>query len=185
MPGQKPDSTHCYSCEKFLLFQLNVTCTRNNTYMSKPNNKPPYLLTVLGNKCPRCREGYLFKSKNAYAFKNSQYIKMNEKCPVCGQPTEIEVGFYYGTSYVSYALTVAFSVTTFVAWWVTIGFSIYDNRIFYWLTINAVLLLVMQPLFMRLSRSLWLSWFVKYDPDWRDKAVKQPERIVQEHMGNW
>ena len=34
---------------------------------------------------------------------------MNKECPVCGQPTEIEVGFYYGTSYVSYALTVALS----------------------------------------------------------------------------
>ncbi len=90
---------------------------------------------------------------------------MYERCPVCGQPTEIEPGFYYGTGYVSYVLTIAFSVATFIAWWLFIGISIDDNRIFWWLGINAVLLISIQPLLMRLSRSIWLSWFVKYDPD--------------------
>jgi hypothetical protein len=112
-------------------------------------------------------------------------MKMHEKCPVCGQPTDIEVGFYYGTSYVSYALTVAFSIVTFILWWMLIGFSIDDNRIFWWLGINAFLLIVLQPIFMRLSRSLWISWFVKYDPDWEHNPVQGPERIVKEHMGNW
>lgn len=153
--------------------------------MGEQKGRPSYLLSVLGNKCPRCREGYLFHSKNAYALKSSEYIKMHDKCTVCNQPTEIEVGFYYGTSYVSYALTVAFSVATFIAWWVLIGFSIDDNRIFYWLTLNAVLLVVLQPVFMRLSRSMWLSWFVKYDADWKEHPVGNQERVVEEHMGNW
>jgi len=153
--------------------------------MSKEKNNPGYLLSVLGNRCPRCREGHLFVSHNAYALKHNQYIKMNDRCPVCGQPTEIEVGFYYGTSYVSYALTVAFSVATFVAWWVLLGISIYDNSLFWYLGVNAVLLLILQPVFMRLSRTLWLSWFVKYDPNWKEHNVQDPERIVKEHMGNW
>ena len=110
---------------------------------------------------------------------------MNEKCPVCGQPTEIEVGFYYGTSYVSYALTVAYSVATFVAWWVLIGFSLYGNSIIYWLIFNGLTLVPLQPQFMRLSRSLWLSWFVKYDPDWKNKKAAEYERVVKEHMNNW
>ena len=110
---------------------------------------------------------------------------MNEKCPVCTQPTEIEVGFYYGTSYVSYALTVVFSGASYLAWWVTLGFSLYDNSIFYWLIFNGIALLLLQPYFMRLSRSLWLSWFVKYDRDWKQKEVGNFERIVKEHMTNW
>lgn len=146
---------------------------------------PSYILSVLANKCPRCREGNLFQSKNAYEFKNSRYIKMHDHCPACGQRTEIEVGFYYGTSYVSYALTVAYSVATFVAWWVLLGFSIQDNSIFYWLGVNSVSLLLLQPVFMRISRSLWLSWFVKYDPDWQHHEAEKPERIVEEQMGNW
>jgi uncharacterized protein (DUF983 family) len=149
------------------------------------SSKPLYIWSVLTNRCPRCREGKLFVTDNAYALSDSRYIKMNENCPVCGQPTEIEVGFYYGTSYVSYALTVAYSVATFVAWWVLLGFSLYNNSIFYWLIFNGITLVLLQPFFMRLSRSLWLSWFVKYDKDWKDKKAAGYERIVKEHMNNW
>ncbi len=153
--------------------------------MRKNKNAPSYLISMLTNKCPRCREGHIFLTKNAYDFKQSNYIRMHEKCPVCGQPTEIEVGFYYGTSYVSYSLTVVFSALSFAAWWIFLGFSIYDNSIFWWLGINSTLLLVLQPVFMRMSRSLWLSWFVKYDPDWQNNQLEEPERIVKEQMNNW
>ncbi len=153
--------------------------------MQGDKGKPSWLLSVLGCKCPRCREGELFKYKNPYAFKNRHYIEMNDNCPVCGQPTDIEVGFYYGTSYVSYGLTVLFSFISFFLWWLTIGFSLDDNRIFYWLAANSLVLLLLQPVFMRLSRSLWISLFVKYDPDWQHHQLEQPERIVKEQMGNW
>src|SRR6476619_4215190 len=96
---------------------------------------------------------------------------MEKNCPVCGQPTEIEVGFYYGTSYVSYALTVAYSVATFIAWWVLLGFSLYDNSIVFLIIFNGVTLVGLQPPFMRLSRSLWLSWFLKYDANWKEKKA--------------
>ncbi|MFT4154238.1 DUF983 domain-containing protein [Parafilimonas sp.] len=147
--------------------------------------KPSYLLSVFTNRCPRCRHGDIFESKNAYALKGSQYMKMHKHCPVCGQPTEIEVGFYYGTGYVSYALGVAFSVVTFIAWWALIGISINDNRVFWWLGVNTFLLIVLQPVFMRLARSLWLSWFVKYDPNRETHKPENTERIIQEQIGNW
>jgi hypothetical protein len=108
---------------------------------------------------------------------------MKEQCEVCGQPTEIEVGFYYGTGYVSYALSVAFSVATFLAWWVLIGFSLDDTRFFWWMGTNAVLMIVLQPLFMRLSRSIWLSWFVKYDKNWKEHPLESFERIVPNQEG--
>ena len=112
-------------------------------------------------------------------------MDMHEYCPVCGQRTEIEVGFYYGTSYVSYALTVGFSIATCAVWWLLIGFSIEDNRIFWWLGLNSFFLLALQPVFMRISRTLWLSWFVKYDPEWKTRPPENPERIVEEQMKNW
>ncbi len=132
--------------------------------------KESYLYSVLNNKCPRCRKGNIYTSSNAY--KLGQMTKMNENCPVCGQPTEIEVGFFYGTAYVSYALTVAFSVSTFVAWWVLIGMSLDDNRFFWWMGTNAVLMILLQPLFMRLSRSIWLSWFVGYNPNAKESTTE-------------
>ena len=149
--------------------------------------KPGYLVSVLDNRCPRCRRGKLFTSSNPYKLKS--VLKMNKACPVCGQPTEIEVGFYYGTAYVSYALTVAFCITTFVVWWILIGFSVKDGdyRLLWWGIINAVLLIALQPVFMRLSRTMWLSWFVKYEPDWKNKPISREsiERVVPEQMNNW
>ena len=133
--------------------------------------------------CPRCRTGKIFISSNAYDLKNT--VKIHDACTVCGQPTEIETGFYYGTGYVSYALTVAFSVASFIAWWVIIGFSLDDTRFFWWMGMNAVVLVILQPLIMRLSRSLWLSWFVKYDPEWKTNKIEATERVVKEHQHNW
>ncbi len=111
---------------------------------------------------------------------------MNRTCPVCGQPSEIEVGFYYGTGYVSYALTIALSVTTLVAWLVLIGMSTSDNRFFFWLGFNALFLIMLQPWLMRLSRSIWISWFVKYDPRWKEHAPEDvSERLNAEQANNW
>jgi hypothetical protein len=112
---------------------------------------------------------------------------MHERCPVCGQPTEIEVGFYYGTGYVSYALSIAVLVATFVAWKLIIGvtFSIDDDRIFYWMGTAFIILFALQPVLMRLSRILWLSWFVSYDPHWKEHPIAEPERNNRDQMNNW
>lgn len=131
----------------------------------KKDQKPGYLWSVLHHKCARCRSGDMFKTSNAYKLKS--LFKMNDECPVCCQRMEIEVGFYYGTGYVSYALTVALSVTTFTAWWVLVGMSVNDNRFFWWLATNIALLIILQPYLMRLSRAIWLSFFVRYNPNWQ------------------
>jgi len=98
---------------------------------------------------------------------------MPHKCPECGQPFELEVGFWYGTGYVSYGLSFAISVATFIAWWVLIGMSTQDNRIFWWLGINAGLLIILQPWLMRFSRVVWLYFFVPYDPNYKETSVKK------------
>lgn len=153
--------------------------------MAANQKRPGYILSVLTNKCPRCREGHIYQVSNPYNLK--KITSMKTRCDVCGQPTEIEVGFYYGTSYVSYALAVILCVVSFIAWWLIIGFSLSDSRFFWWLGFNAVLLIALQPILMRLSRTLWLSWFVKYDSDWKEHDINKEtiERIVPEQMGNW
>jgi len=143
-----------------------------------------YVSSVLSCRCPRCREGKLFQNPLGISLKKN--LMMNKFCPVCGQATEIEVGFYYGTSYVSYALTVGLSLATLAAWWMIIGLSVNDNRFFYWMGFNAVFLLTLQPWLMRLSRSLWISWFVRYDPNWKvNRPVDVSERMNAEQANNW
>ncbi len=147
------------------------------------NSSNPGFLTIFKCKCPRCREGDMFQEKNPYNLKS--FMKMNENCPVCKQHFELEVGFYYGSAYVSYALTVVLSAITFVVWWLIIGFSLDDNRVFYWLLTNSILLILIQPYLMRFARALWLSFFVGYDKHWREHEPVQPERTNDAHKNAW
>ncbi len=143
-----------------------------------------YIASVISCRCPRCREGKLFQHPTTIRFKKN--MLMNKECKVCGQSSEIEVGFYYGTSYVSYALTVGFSLISLGIWALTIGLSTDDNRFFIWMGINAAVLILLQPWLMRFSRSLWISWFVKYDPDWKEnQPVDFSERLNPDQANNW
>jgi len=119
-----------------------------------------YFKNILSQKCPRCNEGELFTHK-WYQLKNN--TKMHDNCTVCGQRTQLEPGFYYGTGYVSYGLTVGFSIVTFALWIAITNIGIGDKRIFWWLAIDVVALILMQPWLMRISRVLWLSWFFHGD----------------------
>jgi uncharacterized protein (DUF983 family) len=130
--------------------------------------RPNYFLSILNMNCPRCRRGKLFKNYSAYNFKHT--FDMHDTCEVCKQKYDMEPGFWYGTGYVSYALTVAISVATFIAWWALIGVSINDNRVFWWLGLNSLLLLILQPWIMRLSRTIYIYFFVHYDEDYETTA---------------
>jgi hypothetical protein len=111
----------------------------------------------------------MFQQKNPY--KLNGFMNMHDHCVLCGQQFEIEVGFYYGAMYVSYALAVVLNVAIFVAWFVLIGFSLKDNRFFYWMGVNAAILIISQPYVQRLSRTIWLSFFVHYDKDWKTNPI--------------
>ena len=129
--------------------------------------KPNFLWSVLTMRCPRCRRGDIFKNSTPYKkLKLSNIFDMYDYCPVCGQKYDLEPGFWYGTGYVSYGLAVLISGLTFIAWWIIIGISADDNRVFGWLIFNAVLLVVMQPWLMRFSRVIYLLFFVKYNENY-------------------
>lgn len=124
-------------------------------------SKTNLFVSVLSNRCPRCRKGKLFTKSNPYNLR--RMMDMPERCPVCGQLYELETGFYMGTGYVSYGLSVAFTGFFFIFWWLVFGISISDNSIFWWLGTNTALLLLIQPLLQRLSRSIWIAFFVPFD----------------------
>lgn len=145
--------------------------------------KKLFLLSVLQNKCPRCREGNIYVSKNPYKLKTA--FTMNKACTICGQPTEIEVGFYYGTGYVSYALSIGFFIASFIFSTIFFGLTFKDNSVLWWLIISCILLVFLQPIIMRLSRSIWLSFFVKYDANWKENIIEHHERINESGKGKF
>ena len=134
------------------------------------DKKPAALPAILRMKCPNCRLGGMFTQPHIFPLKTM--MDMPERCSVCGQKMELEVGFYYGTGYVSYALTVALLGACFVAYWLTLGLSYKDNSIFYALGISVGLVILLQPWLMRISRVLYLWMFVKYG---KGAAMKSEE----------
>ncbi|HUX84516.1 MAG TPA: hypothetical protein VMV20_04745 [Chitinophagaceae bacterium] len=124
---------------------------------------PSRILSILSLKCPRCRKGYLFTQKNPFQLK--KVLDMHKFCPVCGQRTELEPGFWYGTGYVSYVLSVGISAVNLGWFWILIGITWRNSSILWYLGVNAVILVILQPWLMRLSRVIYLSIFVRYDPE--------------------
>lgn len=88
---------------------------------------------------------------------------MYERCSHCGLKYEREPGFFYGAMYVSYALTVALWATLAVA-----VFTFYNMSPWLFLGIGVGVLLILLPIIYRMSRAIWISIFVKYDPDIHD-----------------
>lgn len=129
---------------------------------------PNYIWSILTMKCPRCRRGPMFKNPNPFkSLKLSHIFDMPEHCEVCNQKYDMEKGFWFGTGYVSYGLTVGITAITFLLWLIFIGVSTTDNRIFWWLGLNTLLLVIIQPWLMRLSRVIYMRFFVKYNEHYK------------------
>jgi hypothetical protein len=121
----------------------------------------------------------MFSENNPWKLRKT--LKMPVTCPECGQRYELEVGFWYGTGYVSYGLCFILSLLSFFLWVLVIGVSTTDNRFFWWMGINAFLLVLFQPWIMRLSRVLYLYIFVSYDPDYKRSAIVSFDYRTEEY----
>lgn len=124
------------------------------------DHKPGLLPSMLKMKCPNCRKGNMFVNKSIFPL--GQLLKMPDRCPVCGQKMELEVGFYYGTGYVSYGLSVGLFFFNLVWYWLIFGISYKDYSVFYYLITSITIVVLLQPWLMRMSRVLYLYMFVKY-----------------------
>lgn len=115
--------------------------------------------SILTGSCPKCNEESMYVGKNMYD--PSKTIKMNEKCSHCGLHYSIEPSFFYGSMYVSYAVGVAFGVAAFIIFY----FFLHTSLKIAFFGICGTLLGFM-PIIMRLSRNIWINFFVSYDKDW-------------------
>ncbi|WP_422083458.1 DUF983 domain-containing protein [Ulvibacterium sp.] len=123
--------------------------------MLKKGNK---LYSILTGCCPRCHQESMYVDKNPYRMGN--LFKMHERCSNCGLKYKMEPSFFYGAMYVSYAVGVAFAVAAFVISYLFIGLSLLNAFI----AIVGTLVLFL-PVIIRLSRNIWINFFVKYDAE--------------------
>lgn len=115
------------------------------------------LYSVLNNKCPRCHEGDFFLNKNPYSVKNN--LKIHENCSNCKLKYMIEPSFFYGAMYVSYAVTVALSIITFI---ILHALGLELLQIFIGIIIALILF---TPITLRLSRLIYINIFVHFKKD--------------------
>jgi len=113
-------------------------------------------------KCPKCRQGDIFIKP--MDLKNP--LKMPERCYHCGQRTEPEIGFYYGAMMVSYGISA----------WLYLGLVLVLVFYFKWTVNQAMVLLIFLAVItylplLRYSRSLWLHFNVRHDPQEEKKQL--------------
>lgn len=114
------------------------------------------LYSIIHQKCPHCHETDLFVHKNPYRIKG--FFDMPKNCSVCGQKLELEPGFYYGAMYVSYAVCVAYLIAIYVA--MLVLYPSFSLEFYLFFAIGTMVALT--PVFFRLSRAIWINFFVSY-----------------------
>jgi uncharacterized protein (DUF983 family) len=103
---------------------------------------PSWLTAILRQRCPRCRQGRVFRGP----------IAMNPSCPVCGLSFEREEGYFLGAMYISYGISVGFlGLGTMIG---TLLLPEWD--VFLVCLLVTVVYLPLVPLVFRYSRVIWI-----------------------------
>ena len=117
---------------------------------------------VFNGRCPRCRDGNIFKTP-VFTFNN--FTKMNPRCSNCNLDYEVEPGFFYGALYISYIFSVGiFAAVTIILF---VFFDDPESKVY--ITTVIVLSIIFYPFNYRFSRIIYLHLFgrVKYDDSLR------------------
>ncbi len=99
----------------------------------------------------------MYLNSNPYVI--SETMKMHERCSHCGIKYKIEPNFFFGAMYVSYGLGVAACILLFAITFAFIGLNIQTSFI-----VILVSLLLLMPPITRLSRNIYINFFINYDP---------------------
>jgi uncharacterized protein (DUF983 family) len=120
--------------------------------MSQPLPSVPLRVVLarsLRLRCPTCGEGRVFRG----------WFRMAERCETCGLPFDRGPGFFLGSIYFNYGLTVLIVTVGYLSLWLGAGVS--PDRLLWIAAAFAVLF----PLwFFRWARSLWIGFDRYWDP---------------------
>lgn len=124
-----------------------------------------FLTALLTARCPRCREGKMFKS----------LMTMNDPCPVCRLIFQREEGYYLGAMYCSYVLGLAILTPTFFL--LSALLPRWDGVQIALLSLVPYLPLI--PFVFRYSRVLWIYVDRTFDPTDLSAGAYEKERMKQ------
>ena len=115
------------------------------------------LVAMLTNKCPSCRKSKVFINKSIFPL--GQCVELKDECELCGQRMKSERNNGGG---INYALTMLLFFLNLLWYWPIFGLSYKDNSVFYYLGASTLVVILVQPWLMRLSRMLYLYLYVGF-----------------------
>lgn len=98
-------------------------------------------MRYLSNLCPKCREGKIFRG----------IMRMNSKCPVCGNVFEKEEGYFIGAMIASYFISFFLAVPVFL-----LSVFVFELEMPFALLLVSAQLLILFPILFRFSRLVWI-----------------------------
>ena len=120
------------------------------------------LYSILTGSCPKCHEESMYLNENPYNL--MEIYKMHENCSHCKTKYKIEPSFFYGAMYLSYAVGIAFAVAAFIISYIFLNSNL--KTAFVVIIITQILLM---PFTMRVSRNIWINFFIHYDKNEKTK----------------
>ena len=116
------------------------------------------IYSIVTGKCPVCHTGNMYQTANTY--KLSSTLKMHERCTHCNTKFKIEPSFFYGAMYVSYPVGIILAGIAFI-----ISFYFFELGRLASFILIAVILLILLPVILRVSRNIWINFFFKFDAE--------------------
>lgn len=112
--------------------------------------------SILTSSCPVCQEENMYKDPNPYHISN--LFKMHERCSHCGTKYKIEPSFFFGAMYVSYGLGCGIAIVSFLVAYFLLKLSVLSSFF-----VILGILFVLYPWIVRVSRNIWINFFLHYD----------------------
>jgi len=124
------------------------------------------LYSIATGTCPKCQNEKMYVNPNPYNL--ADVFEMHENCGKCGFKYKIEPSFFFGAMYVSYGVGIAFGVAAFV-----ISHFVFQANLK--ISFGAIIgaLVIFMPVIMRLSRNIWINFFVDYDKNYNNIKVRE------------
>jgi hypothetical protein len=125
--------------------------------MPADDKKPGMLPAIFSLKCPNCRSSVVFKNKDIFPLR--ELVVLKERCDLCGQVLQSERNNGGG---INYALTCMLFILNLAWYWPIFGITYTDNSMYYFLVVSTLVVILVQPFLMRLSRVIYLYLWVGF-----------------------
>jgi len=111
--------------------------------------------SIIRGSCPVCHNESMYSNTNPYYI--SETLKMEEKCSHCSTKYKIEPSFFYGAMYVSYPVGLLFAGIAFA-----LSYLVFNLDLITTYMIIVAVMVVSLPIILRISRNIWINFFMSY-----------------------